>query len=640
MRGHAPSLWLAASVFVFYAVGACPTIYVGDSGELVAAAYLLGIPHPSGYPLYVLLGKLWTLALPVGSVAYRMSLLSASCAAGAVGILHGVARRLGLHPVAAVLAALLLAFGPSFWGEANVQRVYSLNALFVALATAVAFAWHGSRADRTLTLCLFVCGLGASNHTFMAVFALAVLAFTVTVEPGLRRRPRSLALALIAFATGLLPYLYLPLRSRANPPLDWGDPETLPRFLDVVLRRGFWGRSWIEAPADFIVVVLDYLRSLGAELVWAGAVLALLGVYVGRKRGWPVLLPLFVMAGNLAAVALHGSRTDIFIWHRYYIPSYMMVALLAGMGCHWLLERLPTVLRLLPLCLPALALVAGWGRFDRSRYRIAEDFSRSLLASLPPGASLAASDDNILFVLIYLHFVDGLRPDVELILEGVGGVDLPPLRFNPDTDPLFFTHHPNWSVSELQVLPVGFVFQAVRSGRPWPPTIAPKQQLEGERDPRVPKDYLTQNLIGHFHYTLGVTFESGDWPRAARELGLAARAAPDNDVLFYNLGLIYRRNGLLAEALTSFRRAHAINSRTIASAGRVRASDRVEELTLELERVRRLEAVLQAELGYEGARLGSAAFYRRMADRLDERGERLTARGHRLRAAVLEAIPP
>ena len=104
------------------------------------------------------------------------------------------------------------------------------------------------------------------------------------------------------------------------------------------------------------------------------------------------------MLANLASVALHGSRSDIFIWHRYYIPSYAMAALLAGMGAQALVERLPRALRLLPLAVPAAGLLLGWRDFDRSRYRIAEDFSRPLLDTLPPGAHLAASDDNILFV--------------------------------------------------------------------------------------------------------------------------------------------------------------------------------------------------------------------------------------------------
>ena len=87
---------VGVSTLIAYALGACPTIFVGDSGELVAAVDILGIPHPSGYPLYVMLGKLWTLLLPVGSVAYRMSLFSAACAAAACAVLYHLCRREGV----------------------------------------------------------------------------------------------------------------------------------------------------------------------------------------------------------------------------------------------------------------------------------------------------------------------------------------------------------------------------------------------------------------------------------------------------------------------------------------------------------------------------------------------------------------
>ena len=87
---------LGLALFVLYARGACRTIYVGDSGELVAAVFTLGIPHPSGYPLYVLLGKLWTVAVPFGSIAFRMSLFSATCAAAACTVLFVLAREAGL----------------------------------------------------------------------------------------------------------------------------------------------------------------------------------------------------------------------------------------------------------------------------------------------------------------------------------------------------------------------------------------------------------------------------------------------------------------------------------------------------------------------------------------------------------------
>ena len=202
-------------------------------------------------------------------------------------------------------------------------------------------------------------------------------------------------------------------------------------------------------------------------------------------------------------------------------------------------------------------LVLGFPRFDLHRYRVAEDYSSIILDTLPPGSRLIASDDNILFVLMFSNLGEGRRPDVDLILEGIGGARLPPLSFNPDHDPVFLTHHPNWNVAGLEMVPVGLLFRPWRSGRAWPEPLPVPEVLEGERDPRVPKEYLTQNLIGNFHYMRGVTFEERDWPAALREFALAQAAAPNNDVLFYNLGLIFRRNGFyedVARGLPAVRR--------------------------------------------------------------------------------------
>jgi len=628
---------LAGIVFAVYAAGACPTIYVGDSGDLVTAVHVLGIPHPTGYPLYVLLGKLWSVLIPVGTVAWRMSLFSAVCAAAACGALYRLCRSLALHPVAAAFSALVLAFSPSFWSEANVQRVYGLGALFVVLATTAAWRWQVRRDGKSLAWASFLCGLGAANHAFMAVYALALGGLVLTAEPAILRSPRRVMAAGGAFCAGLLPYLYLPLRARAHPPLAWGDPQTLGGFFRVVSRREFWGRAWLEGPADLPVIAANYLGSFRAELTWAGVALALVGTAAGRRRRWPVLLPGLVMAGNFGLLAAHGSRHDLFTWHRYYIPSYVMAAFLAGLGAQVVLERLPAMLRFLPLMVPALLLALGWRTFDRSRYRIAEDFGTAVLQSLPPGAHLAGADDNVLFTLMYLHLVEQRRPDVDLIMQGVGGMELPPLRFDPENDPLFFTHHPNWDHPLLDVVPVGLVFRVWPARRPPPPAAATAEALDGERDPRVPKDDLTRSLIGHFHYMRGVTFARGDWPRARREFALAGATADDDDVLFYNLGLVFQRNGLLEDALAAFRRSHAINPRHLASQRRPRATDRVAELTAEEKRLEAIEEDLVRDPTLLPLAPDTPAYHRQLATLLERQGEPLAAHGHRLKALEIDA---
>lgn len=624
---------LAAGLFLIYAWGACRTIYVGDSGELVTAAAILGIPHPSGYPLYVLLGKLWITLLPIGSIAFRMSLFSAFFAALTCALLFLVGRRQGLTPWAASFGALLLAFSPSFWSQANVQRVYSLNAFFVVALVGCALEWHRRRDIRWMVLAAAVAGLGACNHTVIGVLGLAVGCFAVLTEPALLRRPKHLLACIGAGIAGLTPYAYLPWRSRQDPALDWGNPETLESFLDVVLRRDFWHRAWAEGAADYRLILQDYVMGLGEETLWAGALLALLGLSAFRR--WPVLLPLSIMVANVWVVGVHGSRSDIFIWHRYYIPSYVMAALLAAYGYQWLRDRWLGAGRerwlRLAFILPGALLLTGWHDFDRSDFTLADEFSRTLLAELPPGARLAASDDNILFVLIYLQFVENVRPDVDLILQGVGGADLPNLRFEPDTDPLYFTHHPNWNLPELDVVPVGWVFRTLRRGTPPPELWLHTAELQGAWDPDVPKDYLSRNLVGHSHYMRALTFESsGDWPRAQREFERAAAAAFDNDVLFYNLGLIYRRNGLLRRSVEAFETSTRINPRHIPSANPARPADKLQEVQGELAALETLEGSLAARLSLTDD--GSAEFHRRMADALADAGAADAARGHRLLA--------
>ncbi len=606
---------LAAACFLLYAFGACRTIYVGDSGELVAAVHTLGIPHPSGYPLYVLLGKLWTLAVPVGSIAFRMSLFSALFAALAVGLLYLACRALEVGRTPALAAAIAFAASPSFWGEANVQRVYALNAFFVALATLLAVRWFGElskdkdlsvedktqtetktkgfhRRDGLFVGAALVCGVGAANHTFLAVWGIAFLVAALLFDVGLVRRWRTVLAAGAAAGLGLSIYGYLPFRSRQEPRLDWGNPESLDALLGVVSRRDFWPRRWWTGWGDLVPIARDFLSSFAIELTLVGAALAVVGLVVGlRRRSGPVLLLALVALANLAVMASHGSRSDLFLWHRYYIPAYFSAALLAALGLdaalRFLAARSGSRAQSVTALLGAIG-VAGtlvlvplrYRDFDRSRYRIAEDYSRTLLGQLPPGAHLAASDDNILFVLIYLQLVEGVRPDVDLILQGVGG-ELPPLHFDPDSEPLFFTHHPNWRLAELDVAPVGLAYRIVRSGGgspALPATFAGKTRLEGEDDPRVPKDYLTRNLIGEFHFMRAVTLETRDRAAALAELEAAARAAPDNDVLFYNFGLVYERMGLPDQALAAYQRSQAINPRPIPGPSKARAADRIEAL--------------------------------------------------------------
>lgn len=572
------ALALAVALFAIYAAGAARTIYVGDSGELVTAVHVLGVPHPTGYPLYLLLGKLWTLLVPVGSIAFRMSLFSAAGAALAAGALFLLGRRLALGALPALTAALCFALAPSFWGEANVQRVYALNALCLSAALLCAVAWIEQRTARRFALTVFVAALGATNHTYMGVFLAGFGIVALLVDARAVLRPRTLALAAAAAGLGLLPYAYLPIAAAFAPPLVWGDPQTLDGFLDILLRRDFWYRAWVESPADVLTVLADWVRSLGRELGWLGVPLAVVGAVAAARRQPAVLLLLALATfGNVGVMALHGSREDLFVWHRYYIPSYLCAALLAGFGAQALTGRAHPALRVLPLAVPLVLLVSGWSTFDRSRYRIADEVARRVLADLPPGTVLHAADDNVLFPLLYLTLVEQYRPDVSVVLHG--SLPLPAAAgYDPRTAPVAFTHQPALEDPGLAVVPAGLVFHLWRADLPPPHISLPPETPPAADDPSVPRDYQTRHLIAHYHFMLAVTLEAIDWPRAADHVRRAAEAAPDSDVMLFNLALLYLRNGQQDEAIALLEQSVAVNPRELSSGSGLRVADVLAQL--------------------------------------------------------------
>src|SRR5215213_2260257 len=137
---HVATQYIATLLFLFflalYVRTAAPSVLSGDSAEFQMAAPLLGVPHPTTYPLYVLLGKLATLMIPFGDLAWRVTLVSSLCAALAVGFFFGIARRLIASTPAALVGALALGLAPGLWNAATMAEVY---ALMMALLAALLF---------------------------------------------------------------------------------------------------------------------------------------------------------------------------------------------------------------------------------------------------------------------------------------------------------------------------------------------------------------------------------------------------------------------------------------------------------------------------------------------------------------------
>ena len=430
-------LALFALSFCVYLRTLAPTItwsHEGaDGGDLITAACTLGIPHPTGYPTYVLLARLF-IALPFGDVAYRVNLMSAFFAAGTVALLYLSALSLlnggsegeGKAVLAAASAALTFAFSPLFWSQALIAEVYALNAFFAAGLIYLLLKLRGSGGHLWLSsLFAFSFGLALGNHLSIILLAAALPFLFRRAWPPLK----GVVFPLLAFALGLGVYSYLPLRAREWPPLNWGAPYTGPRLWWLVSGQLYhphlFALPWSHLPGRLLV----WAGLLGKQFAWWGVPPGLVGLgdLYHRERGlFSASLAFFLL---ISAYAIGYDTSDSYL---YLIPAFLTFALWVSRGLHLALEVLlppsaarllrPGIWKVLPaglLLLPFLSLALNFSALDLSADRAAREYGLEALEAAAPGAVILAAADAHTFALWYFRYAEGRRADVAVLQAGL-----------------------------------------------------------------------------------------------------------------------------------------------------------------------------------------------------------------------------
>ncbi len=234
-------LLTALAVWALYLLTLAPTTGFWDASEYVTTAHILGLPHPPGNPLFVIVGRVWDLLLGFTGlpVAVRINALGATLSAGAsffwfLAVVRIVARfRENRHEVlvAAVTAVWIGATAFTVWSQSNLnEKVYPLSMFIVALVSYLAMVWMDeadtARGNRLLVLIALVLGLGWANHTMSLLPGLALAVFVLVHRWRAALNPRVLGLGIALLAVGYsLQFLFVPIRSAHNPIMDEADPE-------------------------------------------------------------------------------------------------------------------------------------------------------------------------------------------------------------------------------------------------------------------------------------------------------------------------------------------------------------------------------------------------------------------------------
>ncbi|RJP21312.1 MAG: DUF2723 domain-containing protein [Candidatus Abyssobacteria bacterium SURF_5] len=421
--------------FLIYVLTLCPTVHWGDSGELITAAYTLGIPHPPGHPLYAILGKLFTL-IPLGSIAYRVNLMSAFFGGISCYLLYRIAcDRLEPSPwriAAALSGTFFFAFSTTAWDQSTVAETTTLHVSFMMLLTLLAFRLTSGKIiwrNETYSLCLFsfLYGLSMTNHV-AGVFFLPAFIYLFLSSYGKKiLAPRLLGKMIAACFIGGLVYLYLPIRSLSDPPLDWGNPETWSNFWWVITARQFSDNLVKKVDILFLPVnVWKRVQDLLQQYTLVGCVFGLAGIPALLRRERRFLIFTCIVLVILCYIGLNSAFISA-----YFVPALALIGVIIAAGIQWVIEILGAVSeRLKKVSSVALLqksvcslLAAGfvlplklhYGEMDRSDDYYAYRYGTQILNQLPQNTLLFTADGYALFTLWYLTFCENERPDIMIV---------------------------------------------------------------------------------------------------------------------------------------------------------------------------------------------------------------------------------
>ena len=467
-------LLCAGAVFlvalVVYSWTLAPAVTLTDSGELIVAAYGLGVAHPPGFPLWIMLAHLASL-VPVGNVAVRINFSSAVFAALACAMLTLVVAELivtgsrfaaprrrnkparqgsniessktgGLLMFApAIGAGLLMAFCRTLWAYATITEVYTLNALLVLLVFFLVVRWRRriieTRTDSSVEIAThdtwiyaaaFVFGLAMGVHHVTVALTLPAIAVVVYRTESLKffTSRRLLYAALISITALILVYSYLPWAASRSPAMNWGNPRSLQEIWWHITGRQyrvFFYFSPAAMGAQFVEFCRMSLREFGFAWLPLTLFLAGAGLASTHKRDrtafWFLLL---ILLADLAYALSYEIAEDK---DAYYLPTFISIAIAAGLGIHWLIQLAAS--RRSPIWTPSLAaataivltsataFAANWPFNNRRHYFIADDYVENLFSTIAPNGLMLTQDWQVASPMLYAQEIEQRRRDVKVV---------------------------------------------------------------------------------------------------------------------------------------------------------------------------------------------------------------------------------
>lgn len=385
-----------AALVVYVRTLAPGMVAVMDTPMFQFIGRVLGVAHNPGYPLYVLLTHPLSY-LPMGSLAWRINLFSALCAAVTTALVFLIVRRLGCRRLVSAATALGMAFGHVYWSQSIIAEVYALDTALIAGIVLLLLVWRETGKLWQFYAAIGLLAAGFGNHTTIAGFAPGVALYAWLTRRDVATRPRTVVVSAALCVAGVLQYGFILIRSRQGGAYVESPATTLAELASVISGRQFGDRlftfGWREVVFERVPWLVEHV--LVPELTVAGLVLALVGMVVllRSRRAEAALL----LSGCLAIVAfaLNYAVVDLPV---FLIPATLVLWMMAAVGGERLVllaERVPGAAAVAPLVLlglPAWQVVRNYDVTNRSHDTHAAVTFDRLFETLPRLTAVVRED--------------------------------------------------------------------------------------------------------------------------------------------------------------------------------------------------------------------------------------------------------
>lgn len=429
--------------FAVYITTLAPGLYFIDTGELATVCIKLGIAHPTGYPLFTILGSIFS-KIPIGEYIYRLNLMCALQSSLTVmvffNLVYFILTRLNLNTdrdekkkffgknennlfalIISFSSSMVLAFSSTFWDTSNSIEVYSLHVLFVVsvmyifLKACNEFVKYSGKDDiKYWLLFAFILGLSFTNHLTTVFLSVGFIYLYFAINGFNKIAYQKILLMGIPFVLALTVYVYFFIRGDNNI-IAWGNPVNLDNFYRHVSGKQF--SIWMFTSTDsFSKQFAHYIDIYPKEFFYFPLIVSFFGLvysFIKQRKFFYYTILLFIF--NI----FYASNYDIHDIDTYFLLSFVVTVIWFALGLRFIFEKMKLnifIAALIAILIPLTSIYGNFKENNLSKSNFVKEYTENIFKSAAQNSIIVSTQwDFWVSASFYFQYVNNYRPDVAVI---------------------------------------------------------------------------------------------------------------------------------------------------------------------------------------------------------------------------------